>query len=69
MVKNILQQVYSELYLTADLYDPKAMIKIDIINIIYPNEVFDIIICNHILKHVIDDIKAMLRHEARGRRI
>ena len=46
-------------YLTADLYDPKAMVKMDITDIYYPDESFDIVICNHVLEHVPDDIKAM----------
>jgi SAM-dependent methyltransferase len=46
-------------YLTADLRNPSAMIKMDITNIEYPEETFDVIICNHVLEHIIDDGKAM----------
>ena len=35
------------------------MIKMDITDIQYPNETFDIIICCHVFEHIIDDIKAM----------
>ena len=46
-------------YLTADLYDSSAMVKMDITNIQYPDTSFDVIICNHVLEHVIDDHQAM----------
>jgi len=46
-------------YLTADLYNPSAMVKMDITNIHYSDESFDVIICNHVLEHVSDDLKAM----------
>jgi ubiquinone/menaquinone biosynthesis C-methylase UbiE len=35
------------------------MVKMDITNIEYPDETFDFVICNHVLEHVIDDVKAM----------
>jgi SAM-dependent methyltransferase len=46
-------------YLTADFLDPRAMVKMDITDIQYPDESFDVIICNHVLEHVNDDLKAM----------
>jgi SAM-dependent methyltransferase len=46
-------------YLTADLYNSQAMVKMDITHIEYPDESFDIILCNHVLEHVLDDKKAM----------
>lgn len=46
-------------YLTADLFDPRAMITMDITNIQYPDESFDVIYCSHVLEHVPDDKKAM----------
>ena len=33
--------------------------KVDITNIRYPNEFFDVILCNHVLEHVLEDRKAM----------
>lgn len=46
-------------YLSADLGSPLADIKIDITAIPFENKSFDVIICNHVLEHVPDDIKAM----------
>jgi SAM-dependent methyltransferase len=46
-------------YLTADLYNSNAMVKMDITDIQYPNETFDVIYCCHVLEHVPDDKKAM----------
>jgi predicted SAM-dependent methyltransferase len=46
-------------YLTADLNSENVMVKIDITNIQYPDNSFDIILCNHVLEHISDDRKAM----------
>lgn len=46
-------------YLTADYSDPRAMVKMDITDIQYPDESFDVIYCSHVLEHVQDDIGAM----------
>lgn len=51
--------LFKENYLTADLYDKNAKIKMDIKNIEYPNESFDYIYCSHVLEHIQDDKKAM----------
>ena len=48
-----------EEYITADLCSPHAMVKMDITDIQYENETFDIIYCSHVLEHVSDDHKAM----------
>ena len=46
-------------YLTADLYSDTVMVKMDITDIKYPDESFELIIANHVLEHVSDDLKAM----------
>jgi SAM-dependent methyltransferase len=54
-----LKKIHGNNYITADLIKPNAMVIMDITKINYSNETFDIIICNHVLEHIIDDIKAM----------
>jgi len=46
-------------YTTADLESPIADIKLDVQNMPFGNEVYDVIICNHVLEHVPDDRKAL----------
>ncbi len=46
-------------YLSVDLNDATAMEKMDITNIDYSENTFDIIYCSHVLEHVPDDRKAI----------
>ena len=55
----ILRDSLGDRYLTADLFNPSAMVKMDITDIHYPNQSFDVILCSHVLEHVDNDINAM----------
>jgi len=46
-------------YITSDLDSPIADVKADICKLPFKNSEFDLIICNHVLEHINEDIKAM----------
>ena len=53
------RQIPNQVYLSADLNNPKAMVRMDICDIHYPDNSFDIVQCSHVLEHVDDDQKAL----------
>ena len=46
-------------YVTTDLNSPIAMVKADICDLPFESNSFDVILCNHVLEHILDDTKAM----------
>ena len=46
-------------YTTTDLNSPLADVKADICNLPFDDNSFDVILCNHVLEHIPEDLKAM----------
>jgi SAM-dependent methyltransferase len=58
-LQTLLKRYYGSKYLSADLYDHRAMVRMDITHVDYDNETFDVIYCSHVLEHVPDDRQAI----------
>jgi ubiquinone/menaquinone biosynthesis C-methylase UbiE len=53
------EKLHGDKYITADIESPLAKVKMDIHQIPFPENHFDVVLCNHVLEHVKDDIQAM----------
>ena len=51
--------MHGKKYITADMESPLAKVKMDIHQIPFGDNTFDVVLCNHVLEHVADDLKAM----------
>jgi len=54
-----LEHIHGDQYITADIESPLAKVKADIHHLPFENNTFDVVLCNHVLEHVRDDIAAM----------
>ena len=57
--KKIFKKLGNINYITGDLISPWADVKMDIMDIPFEDNSFSVIMCNHVLEHVINDKKAM----------
>lgn len=46
-------------YCTIDIANPLASVKMDITDLDFPNDNFDVIYCSHVLEHIVEDKIAM----------
>lgn len=53
------EKLHGDGYITADIESPLAKVKMDIHQIPFEENKFDVVLCNHVLEHVDDDIQAM----------
>lgn len=56
---NPFEQQHGEGYITGDIESPLAKVKMDVHDIPFENNTFDVAMCNHVMEHVDDDMKAM----------
>ena len=59
IIQKFLRSIPNLDYISADLNSSLAMVKMDITNISCKDNSFDVILCYHVLEHIIDDRKAM----------
>ena len=53
------EKIHGDRYITADIESPLAKVKMDIHQIPFEANSFDVVLCNHVLEHVRNDIVAM----------
>jgi len=46
-------------YISIDLNPSRAMLKEDLMHLSFKNNLFDLVICSHVLEHILDDLAAL----------
>jgi len=57
--KDIFENMENLEYITGDLESPLAKVKMDVMDIPFEENCFDVVFCNHVMEHVESDNKAM----------
>lgn len=53
------ENIHEDQYITADIESPLAKVKLDVHDMPFEGNSFEVAFCNHVMEHVDDDIKAM----------
>lgn len=53
------EKAHGDKYVTADIESPLAKVKMDIHRMPFPDRSFDVVLCNHVLEHVDNDMRAL----------
>ncbi|UXP34007.1 methyltransferase domain-containing protein [Reichenbachiella agarivorans] len=53
------EAIHGDRYITADIESPLAKVKMDIHQMPFEDNRFDVAFCNHVMEHVADDIQSM----------
>lgn len=53
------EKIHGDQYVTADIESPLAKVKMDIHKMPFPDNTFQVVLCNHVLEHVADDIQGI----------
>jgi SAM-dependent methyltransferase len=58
-LENLFKKHLGRGYISADIQNPRATIKMDVTDIHFPDETFDVIYCSHVLEHISEDKRAL----------
>lgn len=53
------ERIHGDQYVTADIESPLARVRMDVQRMPFADNTFEVVLCNHVLEHVEDDLVAM----------